>query len=188
MPVEIYYCPSDRVGYWGADHFRRRCRGNYVTNFGYADFYQTQPADMAIGPFGANRQVRQADIRDGLSNTMFMAEIIQANEDTDFDFRGDFFNSDVGAAQFMSYYTPNSGVDSVACLDSTPNVPAPCQYLGNAVPDGSPAYVSARSFHAGGVMVSMGDGSVHFVNQHIDLSTWRALSSMRRADAVGSGF
>ena len=180
----IYYCPSDRKGVWKTDGYTVRCRGNYVTNFGYADFYQTQPPDMAIGPFGANLQVRTSDIIDGLSNTIFMAEILQAANDSDFDFRGDFFNSDVGAAQFMTVYTPNSGIDSTYCAGVTPNIPGPCQYGGNAVPGGPPVYVSARSHHPGGVTAVRGDGSVHFVSENISLSVWRALSSMRGVESI----
>jgi len=177
VPVELYYCLSDRRGFWEADGYTVRCRGNYVTNFGYADFHQTQPSDRKIGPFGANRQVATAHVRDGLSNTIFMGEVVQADNDTDFDFRGDFFNSDRGAAQFMTRYTPNSGIDSMACLGATPNDPGPCQM-------GGPVYVSSRSNHPGGVMTATGDGAVDFISEDIDLSAWRAMSSMDSSDLI----
>ena len=108
-------------------------RGNYVVSWGYCDFYQTQPADRKLGAFGGPRtvngklcdwQAKVSDVRDGLANTLFMAEILQAVNDSDWDFRGDFFNCDLGAAQFMTLYTPNSGIDSVACYGTTPQEPA----------------------------------------------------------------
>jgi competence protein ComGC len=34
-------------------------------------------------------------------------------------------------------------------------------------------FFSARSFHAGGVLVTLGDGSVRFASNNIDVSTWR---------------
>lgn len=176
--VPMYYCPSDRQGRWTADGYGPRSRGNYVVNWGYCDFSQTLPAGYRIGPFRANLQSRVADVRDGLSNTIFMGEIIQAVRDDAIDYRGDFFNDDKGAAQFMTYYTPNSGVDSTACYGPTPNEPAPC--APNKV-----VYVSARSKHSGGVTVSFGDGSVHFIANSISVGAWRALSSMSGNETIG---
>ena len=113
--VPLYYCPSDRVGKWTADSYDVRSRGNYVLNWGYCDFYQKQPAGFKVGPFGPNKSWLAAQISDGLSNTMFMGEIIQAVNDSDWDFRGDIFNADCGAAEFMTLYTPNSGIDTTLC-------------------------------------------------------------------------
>jgi prepilin-type N-terminal cleavage/methylation domain-containing protein/prepilin-type processing-associated H-X9-DG protein len=49
----------------------------------------------------------------------------------------------------------------------------------SAIPDapGEHAIVAARSLHTGGVNASMGDGSVHFVSESINLATWRALGT-----------
>ncbi len=180
VPVPYYYCPSDRVGKWAADVYGPRSRGNYVANWGYCDYYQTQPAGYKIGPFSPNRQYLAAQISDGLANTMFMGEIIQAINDADLDFRGDFFNSDVGAAQFMTLYTPNSGIDTTGCFEANPNEPAPCQ-------PAAPFYVSARSRHPGGVTIAFGDGSVHFIADQIALNLWRALSSKDGGEPVTGG-
>ncbi len=182
----FYFCPSDRIGRWTADVFGGRSRGNYVLNWGYCDYSQTQPAGFQIGPFGPNKQWLAAQITDGLSNTMFLGEIIQAVNDTDWDLRGDFFNADCGAAQFMTLYTPNSGVDSTLCAGSDPNQPGPCQMPGSWPPTW-PVYVSARSRHPGGVMVALGDGSAHFVSDQIALSIWRAVASMSGGETVTGG-
>ena len=156
VAVPVYFCPSDRQGKAGGGN--PRYRGNYVTNWGYSDFDQDPNAlpkpdgtnPMKIGPFGPNRVTRVAEIRDGLSTTMFMSEVIQAISDDasyGWDFRGDFFNNDTGAAQFMTYYTPNSGIDSMPTCSSipTPNDPSPCQ-------SGEWVYMSARSKHPGGAI------------------------------------
>jgi prepilin-type N-terminal cleavage/methylation domain-containing protein/prepilin-type processing-associated H-X9-DG protein len=197
-PLPVYYCPSDRPGgLWTGDVYHR-ARGNYVTNWGYCDFFQaTAKPDgvnpMAIGPFspprtrsdgtvvGQNR--RAADVADGLSRTMFMGEVNLALADADYDFRGDFLNEDVGAAQFMSLYTPNSGVDSMPYwVSPVSSDPGPTQ-------SGIPAYVSARSRHPGGVNVCFGDGTVQFIQDSISMGTWRALSSMAAGDlASGSSY
>lgn len=49
----------------------------------------------------------------------------------------------------------------------------------SSIPDTpkEPAIVSARSDHPGGVNVTFGDGHVEFINDTIDLLTWRALGS-----------
>jgi prepilin-type N-terminal cleavage/methylation domain-containing protein/prepilin-type processing-associated H-X9-DG protein len=68
--------------------------------------------------------------------------------------------------------TPNStGGD---CIDLTPrNSPPPG--------DGGAAYlaahIAARSYHNGGVNVCFADGSVRFIQDGIDLTTWRALGT-----------
>ena len=126
-----------------------------------------------------------ADIRDGLSNTLFMAEVLQTVKDSDFDFRGDFFNDDLGSAQFMSYNTPNAGVDTQPFCASTtdPDAPAPCQVNRAAV------YISTRSKHPGGVTVLLGDGSVHFFSNSIAATPWRSLSSMAGDETIsGSAY
>ena len=99
IQAPFYFCPDDRKGFWTADTYGPRSRGNYVVSWGYCDFLQTQPADGNRGAFGPNWQAKARDIKDGLSNTLFMAEILQASTDGSFDFRGDVFNCDFGAAQ-----------------------------------------------------------------------------------------
>jgi prepilin-type N-terminal cleavage/methylation domain-containing protein len=176
--VEFYYCPSDRVGVWNADPYTIRSRGNYVTSWGYCDYFQTTTTTgdpPRIGAFGTNRRAKIKEIKDGLAHTLFLGEVRQSAYDQDFDFRGDFFNNDTGAAQFMTLYTPNSGVDSTACGGSTPNIPGPCTM-------GGPVFVSSRSKHRGGVQASCGDGAVHFYSNEIDIAVWRGLSSMASHD------
>ncbi len=172
--AEFYFCPSDRKGKWNADPYTVRSRGNYVVSWGYCDYFQTTTTTgdpPQAGPFGTNRRTKVKDIKDGLAHTIFLGEVLQADHDEDFDFRGDFFNNDMGAAQFMTLYTPNTGIDSTACGGSTPDIPGPC-VMGGAV------FVSARSKHRGGVQTVNGDGSVHFIINEIDVAVWRGLSSM----------
>jgi prepilin-type N-terminal cleavage/methylation domain-containing protein/prepilin-type processing-associated H-X9-DG protein len=39
------------------------------------------------------------------------------------------------------------------------------------------AHIGARSYHSGGVNIAFCDGSVHFIANSIDLTTWRAMGS-----------
>jgi prepilin-type N-terminal cleavage/methylation domain-containing protein/prepilin-type processing-associated H-X9-DG protein len=179
-PVASYYCPSDRQGFWKAvephgEVYGPRSRGNYVVNWGYCDYLQTSPSDYRVGPFGPRRQRSASDVKDGLSSTMFMGEVIQPPNDTDYDYRSDFFNDDIGAAEFMAYYTPNSGVDtSNACSSATPATDPvmPCTTTATIY------YITARSKHPGGVNIAFGDGSVQFINSSVTSGVWHALGSM----------
>jgi len=182
VQVPLYFCPSDRRGMWVSpadDH--NRSRGNYVLNWGAADFCQntgTYP-NYRPSPFGPNRTSRLAEIRDGASNTMLMSEVLQATVNEHFDFRGDILNDDVSCAQFMTINTPNTSVpDQNVCVNLAR--PAPCITAG-------PRIAAARSNHRGGVMVVMVDGSVHFVSDGIDLTTWQALGSMAGGEVVSDG-
>lgn len=174
--VPVYFCPEDRVGMWrGADYFDVRSRGNYVCNWGYGYYWQDKdPEGKAYkkSAFGPNRNTRSGEVKDGFSNTIFMSEVIQAAEDHYFDFRGDFINDDHGAAQFMTVYTPNSGIDVVSCRQEDKLRPAPCSENYNAT------HVAARSGHSGGVHTLRGDGSVDFLTNEIDLAIWRALGTI----------
>ena len=188
--VPYYFCPDDRKGFWTADAWGPRSRGNYVVSWGYCDFYQVQPVDpvhgVLRGAFGTNwlnetipvPPRKALDIKDGLSNTLFMSEIIQAYADADNNFRGDVFNDDDGAAEFMTLYTPNSGVDELSRCGGIPaNDSVPCQTSGTV-------YVVARSYHPGGVMTVFGDGAARFIANTISINTWRALSSIDGGETI----
>ena len=43
---------------------------------------------------------------------------------------------------------------------------------------------AARSAHPGGVNAALGDGSVRFIGQYIDLTTWRALSTTKGGEVI----
>src|SRR5205823_10217538 len=51
----------------------------------------------------------------------------------------------------------------------------------------NPGQAAARSLHAGGVNVLLGDGSVRFVTNSIEPNTWQALATRAGNEAV-SGF
>jgi prepilin-type N-terminal cleavage/methylation domain-containing protein/prepilin-type processing-associated H-X9-DG protein len=166
----MYYCPDDRMGIWAGDSYAGRRRGNYIVSWGYCDFYQTEPDGLMIGAFSPNHKTTTQEITKGLAHCLLMAEVLQAAADTDWDFRGDFFNTGEGCAEFMTFYTPNSGIDTCDCLGETPDIPGPCE-------TSDPVYVSSRSKHPGGVNTVFCDGSVHFIADSIDTPYWRSLSA-----------
>jgi len=189
----IYYCPSDRPGaLWKGDIYWR-ARGNYVVNWGNMTVPRntgdpTQDPALGYAPFGytdfANGSLPRAsgfaDMTDGASNTMLLSEVIMARNDTDFDIRGDMMNDDRPCTQFMTINTPNSGTDVTPyCLNNGANPPCTTANSGFS-------HKAARSRHAGGVNVLLGDGSVRFIRNSIDLATWRALGTMNGGEVLGS--
>jgi prepilin-type processing-associated H-X9-DG protein len=83
----------------------------------------------------------------------------------------------LSCAQYSTFNTPNSGIDSNQC--SNQNLPAPCVY------NGSTTFNTARSKHPGGVNTVFGDGSIHFIADSIDISVWQAVGSMSGNEVIG---
>lgn len=54
-------------------------------------------------------------------------------------------------------------------------------------PNGISRWFASSSFHPGGVQITMGDGSVHFISNTINNTTWRALATKAGGESV-SGF
>jgi prepilin-type N-terminal cleavage/methylation domain-containing protein len=185
--VPIYFCPSDRKGYWRADQYWRT-RGNYVVNFGHTRAPAGTP--LATAPFGFDVSVRLADITDGLSNTLFLAEVIMAKADNLWDCRGDVHNDDDGSF-FATVNTPNAGLDECVICNMTV-VPdslllprcstAPWTWPRFNHVANSPA-VSSRSLHPGGVQTVLGDGAVRFVSSNIALTVWQAAGSSQGGES-----
>jgi prepilin-type N-terminal cleavage/methylation domain-containing protein/prepilin-type processing-associated H-X9-DG protein len=178
VQIPLYFCPSDRTGMWRGDPYTRS-RGAYVLNWSNGtDRHNPVAGPVLPGPFYHARQYKLRNITDGLSKTMFISEVIMAVEDQYYDTRGDMLNDYNSTSVFMTINTPNAGVDYMACADDNVN-PSPCIHdlSGNS-------YQSARSRHAGGVNVLMGDGSVHFIPDEVSVEVWQALGSMDGGEQV----
>ncbi len=162
---------------------------NYVANFGNTT--RTRLAEWPTGsgnffggaPFKFENWTPATTTRntgstilsmtDGSSNTLMAAEVIQGRGG---DLRG--FTWWGPAAGFNTVWTPNSSVSDqyqVAgyCTDE-PLQLLPCKA---PTPNPNPVIIVARSRHTGGVNGAMGDGSVRFFQNSIDLNTWRALGT-----------
>ncbi len=170
--TDAYFCPSDGgPRYWKGDAYWRT-RGNYVANFGLAG----ASGSAASAPFARNaREYKMTDITDGLSNTLFFAEILMAQEGN-WDSRGDIMNDDGPGCAFMTNNTPNSGIDSPQfCLNTAPN--PPCATSGTI-------HIAARSRHPGGVNVALADGSVRFAANTVAAAIWRAAGSSQGGEST----
>jgi prepilin-type processing-associated H-X9-DG protein len=182
-------CPSDKISTpFPLGGGVGMTKHNYVVNYGPTglenNLYQipnggwTQVALLngvkyEGAPFESRKSIRLSKITDGTSKTLLMAEVLQGEN---LDIRGLTWWGD--GAGFSTYLAPNSSLPDVSVYSSYCNVTEndlrPCVQQTHA----NPEMYGARSKHPGGVNVAMCDGSVRFVNDSIDLNTWRALSTI----------
>ena len=137
---------------------------------------------MKIGPFSANRHWQSAPpITDGLSNTMFMGEVIQAHQRYRLRFSRRLFNDDIGAAQFMTLTRRTPASTRWPPTVRRPINPGPVRTADRVRFRPKPA--SRRRERR----LRRRLGSIH--HEPISLDVWRALSSMAADDLIsGSGY
>lgn len=157
---------------------------NYVVNYGNTNNYQvdiTTPVTQTFGgaPFGWAPYIPKiSDIADGTSNTLMASETLQGIGS---DLRG--FSWWAPGAQFTTVYGPNTTSPDIVTQNCN-NQPAqklPCTNNGGAW-----NIQAARSRHPQGVNVVLCDGSVRSVADSVDINIWRALSTTRAGEVVGT--
>ncbi|MEW4570699.1 DUF1559 domain-containing protein [Tautonia sp. JC769] len=181
--VSVFSCPTDEQQRFVNNGGNvTDVKGNYGVNWGQ----NTYGDQILPSPFGLNYGATFAEIRDGTTNTLLMAELIQAphplGQPVDvIDRRGRIWSDQPSSHQISSRIGPNSrAADYGACWDR-PDLRSPC--IRNTG-QGPQHYIGSRSFHPGGVHTLLGDGSVRFVKDSIDLIVWRALSSRAGGEVI----
>lgn len=189
--ITAYLCPSDFLGGSLVDYGPtytpfKLAKTNYLGFFsGLNDgegYSADEPRKRAIFRYGLGTPF--AEIKDGTSNTMALAEYLKGVAETDY--RGGFYTHRAGCQTLFVTLGPNSpapdNLGSFFCTDYSPNDPSqnlPC------TPGGDNAnYAGPRSRHPGGVNAVFCDGSVHFISDSIDMtlradgftSVWRSLA------------
>jgi prepilin-type N-terminal cleavage/methylation domain-containing protein len=183
---------------------------NYVQSLGDNANYA---ADR--GPFGRNRGARFRDFTDGMSNTGMFGEIIlgPSNGSPTTGVIAAGTQQDLWVATNLPFATWDASATGdtipVAACDNratsaylyrgkqyyrgivvstfyshtlTPNSKLRDCIRGTGVDRG---HLAARSFHTGGAQVCLGDGSVRFVSENVDIGVWRAVGSMNGGEVVG---
>jgi prepilin-type N-terminal cleavage/methylation domain-containing protein len=168
-------------------------RGNYAANNGYGPQveWSTAPSGRMAGVFFLERKtageagMTAADIRDGLSNTAFVSEVltipgsVNGNEDV----RGVMQYPE--GPFYQDNHTPNDRTpDQVRPGYCVTDPSAPCQGSTSA----RAAIQAARSAHPGGVNLLLGDGGARFVNDTIALKLWQSLSSPAGDEIISGDF
>lgn len=178
------WCPSDPASPKPdtfADRPSQGFSGNYVACAGNGYFRTNSDVSSANlnGIFHALSKTKRTEIPDGNSNTAILSELILTPDPDGHDVRGRYYNPAHGGVWFSTLYPPNTPVhDQFNWCHATPVSRAPCQWVETNM------YVSARSYHVGGVNVAIADGSVRFVNETMDPVTYRAMGSRNGKELV----
>jgi prepilin-type N-terminal cleavage/methylation domain-containing protein/prepilin-type processing-associated H-X9-DG protein len=177
----VLTCPSDNPN----APISRITSHNYVINYGNTTSAQGsfQGVRFRGAPFAPRKAYRLADITDGASNTLLLLEVVQGQRR---DLRG--FTWWGPSAAGSTFFPPNTtspdanqygpGEANGYCDPEPPN--PPCTQNSSAYP----TIQSARSRHVRGVNVVLADGSVRFINDSINLQTWRNLGSSQDGEVL----
>ncbi len=173
---------------------------NYMANSGNLPYFVIPNPAFSNGVFYVNTTTKFADITDGTSNTAFFSERLLADGSN-----GvvspieDVFFSTANPADANQAFTICQAVDITNLANQFPLfMGAPWmhhqhRYLHISPPNGrscgfflvGKATMPPSSRHSGGVNVLLGDGSVRFVRDGIDLPTWRGLGSRNGGEVLG---
>lgn len=188
-------CPSDpgasNSAFYKADNYYR-VRGSYVGCFGRYRVDPSQPLQSYVGVFRTQSSASGShfkahsfrDIADGSSNTLMFSEILLPISETARDSRGDVFNNGGERFGFMTETTPNTSALDFP-HECGPGASQPSRNLPCLPSAAQGIFIAARSKHSGGVNTCRVDGSVAFVSNNIDLSTWRALGTIGWGEVLG---
>ena len=171
-------------------------RANYQYNMGWNDT-SIQPANTNYddpvrgcnGPIYRNSHVKFAEVTDGLSNTVFASEKTPYLADASWvgiipGYRHFAYNA------FASAGTGGAGVnyDYPGALLASHSGPSLYEVPEVIHPPNSPVGHTDEFYalHPGGANALLGDGSVRFIKQSINLLTWQALSSRANGEVIGA--
>ncbi|WP_029631666.1 DUF1559 domain-containing protein [Zavarzinella formosa] len=162
-------------------------RGNYCASYGKSGYGSSYYQDATTGGvFGNNSTTHIEHITDGSSTTLMLSELKyrqpSANGPSYQDTRGTWGYGTMGGNIFSAQTGPNSATpDGVWGCRNFPQEGMPCVQVGSPY---SGMYAASRSYHTGGVNVSMADGSVRFVRDSITLTTWQAMGSRGGGETI----
>ncbi|MGE3806858.1 MAG: DUF1559 domain-containing protein [Gemmataceae bacterium] len=182
--VPVYYCKSDpnspktvtvASDPQGFHSNYAACAGSTALNAG------GQAGDNLNGTFYWKSAIGIKAIEDGSSNTLLVAEIIVSPDKSGHDVRGRMYNpARQGSSLITTLNTPNNL--------ATPDRLQYCQSIPKAPCTGTTTDINmtARSYHPGGVNALFGDGSVRFVADNINATTYRDLGTRAGGEVPGN--
>lgn len=140
---------------------------------------------VADGPFYRNSKTRMSQVGDGTTSSIFLGEHSSRLSDKT------WVGVVPGATVHPKFSSPENGPDGAATLVLYHMGPSggELDITGFPIihPVNFPTYHVGQMYseHAGGGNVCMGDGSVHFISEFVDLITWAELSSIDEGEVAG---
>ena len=200
--VSAFICPSDFPNPLKA----RGAQTNYMADMGSWIVWQaaTGPnANMAPpdGAFFANSSTRFGAITDGLSNTgMFSERVMADGSNAIISPKSDVFFSPAAPTTLADAVRDCQAVDTTSLSSQFPLFLGAPWTLGQHVfqhvtPPNTRscgfftalrASMPPSSRHPGGVNMLLGDGSVRFVKDTINIDVWRALGTIRGGEVISA--
>jgi hypothetical protein len=117
-----------------------------------------------------------AAVRDGLSNTLFMLEFVHRDVD-----RGMYKPLPGNVRPWILSSNGGKGLYASKAVQFTPN------QLIDRTSDGTPFnHLPFGSFHTGGLMAVMGDGSARFIDDYVDLAVFWAAATANGREINGT--
>ncbi len=188
-----------RVGrsHYVASHGQESCWGECGasrTGIVFSNIYTSETRSVRIdgdvsrvadGPFYRNSGVRIRDVTDGTSSTIFLGEHSSRLSDKT------WVGVIPGAYTHPRRHSPENGPDAAATLLLVHAGPSGGELDITGFPIIHPVNFPTLhvgqmySEHSGGGHVAMGDGSVRFVSENIDLLLWAELSSISENEVTG---
>ena len=186
--LSMFWCPSQpdvRNGTQKNGYQSSNYNGNMGTRIGNGndDCIGTgivTVADMKTKPWGCmngdgvfyvQSKTRFGDVTDGLSNTIFVSEVADSGGDV------------------MGIFGAGSDRRSMFSGGADSNPPTEMsEYLIAAEtndPINGGAEEAAGSWHVGGAQFAFGDGSIHFLSENMDMTTYRAISTRAGGEVAG---
>ena len=182
-------------------------KGNYAASWGNTYWGQDQPTPSSVFPNLQNGATvtflpaafgfvarNFASVRDGLSSTVFMSEVIKGSL---YDQRGVMWSTAMGACSYSSRFTPDNFKDfynfengqdlltSSDVCDNQPGLMLPCSAAVAGPNQVLRAVAGSKSRHTGGVNNLLGDGSVRFIKSTISPVVWVALNTISGGEVLG---
>jgi prepilin-type N-terminal cleavage/methylation domain-containing protein/prepilin-type processing-associated H-X9-DG protein len=181
--LPVFHCPSDvdvgtfTVSTKSGQAITDVAHADYVGMFGTGEIQATVVGGVGNGVLYRNSAVRIADVRDGMSNTIFVGER----------------SSDLALATWTG--SVSNGVVPPQPPVVAPLGDAPVLVLGRTgtaaaafPPNGPVAHVADfHSLHPGGVQFLFGDGAVQRVGPSVTPAVWAALGTRAGGEAVSPG-
>jgi prepilin-type N-terminal cleavage/methylation domain-containing protein/prepilin-type processing-associated H-X9-DG protein len=190
-------------------------KSNYAANLGAHGWWKeqngTQVKDATLnGVFAFNSGTRLTDIKDGSSNTLLFAEVKRGaspahdNLDVTVVMPPAWDNKPLNPATNPNNLSPPAVCNSPTVTLNYTGLEYYRGFLTTAfythtVPPNSrdrdcirwptfdQGHLAARSYHPGGVNVSFADGSVRFISDRIQLSTWKKLGTRSGGEVLDAG-